>query len=181
MNRLLWHFPQEPLFFLCIFHQSCLSQGDLLIINNRDNAANDPTGWIAHSNGNDFVADSGHTEQIYLSEQNKGAEHDEHTGFAVTSASKCAGVYLIKATQNIKRCKHTKEQCTVSDDLRFVVKESHNGWSKYHNRYHHNCGRRHGNDNGNGDTFSSAMYLIFAKVLSHKCCSCQGYGLHGQE
>lgn len=94
---------------LCVFYQSSLVQSDLAVIDDRDHTADDPAGRIAHSNWNNFVADSGHTEQIYLSEQNKGAEHDKHTGFAVACTTERTGVYLIEATQNIERRKHSKK------------------------------------------------------------------------
>ena len=44
----------------------------------------------------------GHNEQVDLSEQHKGAQHDDHGGLTVSGAPQGSCVDLIKAAQHVE-------------------------------------------------------------------------------
>ena len=66
--------------------------------------AHEPAGGIAHSDGDDFVADVvGHHKQIDLPEKDKRAKGNKHGHFAVAGTPQRTAINLIYTAQNIKR------------------------------------------------------------------------------
>ena len=74
-----------------------------MVINCGKKATQQPSGGVAHSNGNEFVVDTGHTEKIDLPEYHKGRNHDKHRCTAVTCTAQSTGVNLIEAAKKIER------------------------------------------------------------------------------
>ena len=59
--------------WLYVFNQFCFVEGYLAIVNDGEEAAHQPASRVAHSDGNDLIADPGHCKQIDLTERYKGA------------------------------------------------------------------------------------------------------------
>ena len=126
-----------------IIHKPVLIQRYLVEVNGGNQAAKEPTGGIAHGNGDDFVADTGHDKQINLSENNKGRKHDHSRCLAVTGSAKSAGVNLIETAEQIERSQPAKQQSTIFDNLRLLIEEGDNGCREDHQGNHDDDDRNH--------------------------------------
>ena len=144
-------------------------------------AAQKPAGRVTHGNRDDFIPHSAHYEQVTLSEEHKGEEHDEHGGFAVAGSSQGTGVNLVKAAQHVEGCDPAQQKSTVLDYFRFGIEERHQGRSKGNQGDHHDNGGGHRDDQGVAHTPLGTGYLTAAQVLAHKGGGSQRDGLHGQK
>ena len=96
-----------------------------MIIDGGNQAAQEPSGGIAHCDGDDLVTDTRHSEQVYLPESNKGCKHDDHRRPGIAGAAECAGVDLIEATEDVEGRQPPQQHGTVFHNLRLCVKECH--------------------------------------------------------
>ena len=75
----------------------------LVIIDGGEQAAQQPSGGIAHGDGDDLVAEPGHNKQVYLPEGHEGGQHDDHGRLGIAGTSQRAGVDLIEAAEDVER------------------------------------------------------------------------------
>lgn len=86
-----------------IVHQSGAGQVDLPVIQQGQSAANQPSGRIAHSDGEDRVGNKvGHYKQVALAEQNEGEKHQNHRCAAVAGAPERCRIDLVDTAQHVK-------------------------------------------------------------------------------
>ena len=83
--------------FLFVVHQPVLTQLGFVIVDGSQSTAQEPTGGIAHGDGNDFIPDAAHYKQVCLSEGHKRGQHDDHGCLAVAGTPKRTGVNLVEA------------------------------------------------------------------------------------
>ena len=94
-----------------------------MIVDCGGGAAQQPAGWISHCDGDYLVANMGHSKQVYLTEGNKGREHNNHTSPGVACTSKCACIHLIDAAKHIEGRQPPQEKGCVGNNGCIAVKD----------------------------------------------------------
>ena len=117
---------------LFVFHQPGPSQLRFVVVGQGQNTAEQPTGRIAHCDGDDLVTDAGHHEQVYLPEHNEGGQHDDHGHSAVARATQGAGVDLVEAAQHIEGSHPPQQQRAVLHHFALAVEEGNDGLRENH-------------------------------------------------
>ena len=166
---------------LIIIDQAGFAELDRVIVNGCEDGRQEPSGGVAHGDGQDLVAHPGHDKQVHLTEGNEGGQHDDHGNLAVACTPEGTGVDLIKDTENVERCDPMEENGTELHDFRLGIEEFHDVRRKNDHGDHHDRGGSQGDEQGIAHTLPGPLRLILAQILTHEGGGGQGDGLHGQE
>ena len=75
------------------FDQGAAAETDLVVIVVGQGAADDPTGGVAHDDGQNGIRNEiGHHKQVQLAEEHKSNEHGGHGDLALAGAAQGVGV-----------------------------------------------------------------------------------------
>ena len=166
---------------LPVLHQPGLSQLGLMVIDGSKRTAQQPACGVAHGDGDDLVADLGHSEQVDLPEHHEGGQHNDHGGLAVARAPEGTGIDLVEATQHIEGGHPPQQQGAILHHLGLIVEEGHDIGGKNQHRHHQDQGAANGKEQCAADALSGPLHLVAAQVLAHEGGGRQSNGLHGQE
>ena len=166
--------------FVCVGEAGWQLQSEQLVIEHpllptafaeieiHDQTADNPTAGVGDADRINGIGQVGADEEINLSKDHEGENHDDHGRLGISDTTQGAGVDLIEGGNTVKETVEPYKESAEADHIRILVKEVNDLWSGDEFQNTNGIGNDQGKQNAGGNSLLDPFDVTGSRILTDK-------------